>query len=86
MEKFPQLKNQQVALLRADINTGIVLDKYYAYATNSNQEVYAVFDHIDSAIRFAKSIISERSDIECGIYGNDPVALLILNRDNIASY
>ena len=86
MEKFPQLKNEQVALLRADINTGIVLDKDYIYATKSDQEVYAVFDHIDSAIEFAKSIISERSDVECGIYRNDPVALLILTRDNIALY
>ncbi len=33
MEKFPHLKNEQVALLRADINTGIVLDKDYIYAT-----------------------------------------------------
>ncbi|PTS93207.1 hypothetical protein DBR11_25800 [Pedobacter sp. HMWF019] len=86
MEKFPLLKNRQVALLRADINTGTVLDKNYIYATTLNQEVYAVFDNIDLAIEFAKSIIMERNDIECGIYGNDPVALLILNRYNINSY
>ncbi len=86
MEKFPELKNEQVALLRADINTGIVLDKNYIYATKSDQEVYAVFDHIDFAIKFAKSIILERNDIECGIYGNDPVALLTLTHDNIALY
>ncbi|TCC90195.1 hypothetical protein EZ428_13000 [Pedobacter frigiditerrae] len=86
MEKFPHLKNEQVALLRADINTGIVLDKDYIYATTEVQEVYTVFDNIDSAIKFAKSIISERNDIECGIYGNDPVAFLTLTRDNIDSY
>ncbi|RZL37984.1 MAG: hypothetical protein EOO96_03885 [Pedobacter sp.] len=86
MEKFPELKNEQVALLRADINTGIILDKDYVYATTINQEVYTVFDNVKSAIKFAKSIISERNDVECGIYGNDLVALLILTRDNIGSY
>jgi len=86
MEKFPLLKNGQVALLRADINTGIVLDKNYVYATTPDQEVYVVFDNIDLAIEFSKLIIMERNDIECGIYGNDPVALLTLNRYNISSY
>ncbi|WP_348621845.1 hypothetical protein [Pedobacter lusitanus] len=86
MEKFPQLKDRQVALLRADINTGIVLDRNYIYATTSDQEVYTVFDDINSAIRSAKAIIAEKKDIECGIYGNDPVALLILTRDNIGLY
>lgn len=86
MEKFPQLKDGQVALLRADTNTGIVLDKDYIYATTSDQEVYTVFDNIDSAIIFAKAVISERKGIECGIYGNDPVALLILTSDNVGLY
>lgn len=86
MEKFPELKNEQVALLRADINTGVVLDKDYIYATTISQEVYTVFDNVDSAIKFAKAIMLERYDIECGIYGNDPVALLILTSNNIGSY
>ncbi|MFA4868969.1 MAG: hypothetical protein WC623_12255 [Pedobacter sp.] len=67
MEKFPLLKNKQVALLRADINTGTVLD-------------------IDLGIAFAKTIIRERNDVECGIYGSDPVALLSLDRYNISYY
>lgn len=86
MEKFPLLNSEQVALLRADINTGTVLDKNYVYATTTDQEVYVVFDNINLAIEFAKSIIMERNDVECGIYGNDPVALLILDRYNISSY
>jgi hypothetical protein len=86
MEEFPLLKNEQVALLRADINTGTVLDKNYIYATTPDQEVYVVFDNIGLAIEFAKSVIMERNDVECGIYGNDPVALLILDRYNISSY
>lgn len=86
MEKSPKLEGEQVALLRADINTGIVLDKNYVYATTPDQEVYVVFDNIESAIKFAKIIISERNEIECGIHGQDPVAFLILNRYNIDSY
>ncbi|HKG08734.1 MAG TPA: hypothetical protein VKB19_19850 [Pedobacter sp.] len=86
MEEFPLLKNEQVSLLRADINTGTVLDKNYIYATTPDQEVYVVFDNIGLAIEFAKSVIMERNNVECGIYGNDPVALLILDRYNVSSY
>ena len=67
MEEFPLLKNKQVALLRADINTGTVLDKNYIYATTPDQEVFVVFDNMDLAIEFAKSIIMERNDVECGV-------------------
>ena len=86
MEEFPLLKAEQVALLRADINTGIVLDKNYVYATMPDQEVFVIFDNIEYAIKFAKAIISEKKDIECVIYKDNSVALLILDRDNINLY
>lgn len=72
--------------MRADINTGIVLDKNYVYATMPDQEVFVIFDNIEYAIKFAKEIISEKKDIECGIYKDNSIALLILDHDNINLY
>ena len=70
-EKFPDIQNLQVALLRADINTGHVLDENFNLAINGNQKVFSVFDVIDCAIDFAKSIISNKKDIECNLYAQE---------------
>ena len=63
-EKFPYIQNLQVALLRANINAGHVSDENFKLAINSNQKAFSVFDDIDSVIDFAKSIISNKKDIE----------------------
>ena len=67
-EKFPALQNGQVALLRADINTGTVLDEDSKTAISSNQKVFSVFDDLSDAIDFAKSLIRTKKDIECNLY------------------
>jgi len=64
-EKFPDIQKLQLALLRADINTGHLLDENFNLAINSNQKVFSAFDDIDSAIDFAESIISNKKDVEC---------------------
>ena len=53
-EKFPDVQNLQVTLLRADINTSHVLDENFKLVINNKQKVFSVFDGIDSAINFAK--------------------------------
>jgi len=69
IQKFPEVKKSQVAIVRVDVNTGHILDDQFNLATNINQKVYTIFEDIDSAIRFAKSIVQERRDIECNLYG-----------------
>ena len=75
MEKFPQLNGDQVALLRAEVNTGIILDENYIYATKEEKKVYTVFESLEKAIEFAKTITQGRPNVEYGIYGEGEVFL-----------
>jgi len=67
MKEFPNLIGEQVALIKADINTGIILDDNYNYSVNSDKSVYVVLANKDDAVKFAKSIVLERKNVECGI-------------------
>ena len=53
--KFPNIKSEQVALLRSDYNTGHVLDDNYTLHINSNQEIYTIFDSLEDARVFIKN-------------------------------
>jgi hypothetical protein len=83
MEEFPELNKDQVALLRADINTGIILDLAYKYATKDDQKVFTVFENLDDAIEFAKKIILEKKDIECCIYRKENELLYFLDLESL---
>jgi len=86
MEKFPELKEGQVALLRADFKTGQVLDELFKEAIESDQEIYTVFDDKGDALQFAKTIIAARKDIECVISGEDGEMIFYITPQNIASF
>ncbi|WP_448699855.1 hypothetical protein ACFGVR_22235 [Mucilaginibacter sp. AW1-3] len=86
MEKFPQLKEGQVALLRADFKTGHVLDELFKEAVKTDQEIYTIFDDKGEALQFAKSIIAARKDIECVISGEDGEMIFYVTPQNIASF
>lgn len=86
MERFPELKAGQVALLRADFKTGHVLDDLLKEAIGSEQEIYTVFDDKAEALQFAKSIIAARKDIECVISGEDGEMIFYITPQNIASF
>jgi len=86
MEKFPKLTDQQVTLLRADVNSGIVLDENYVYATKQEQTVYTIFRNVDEALEVAKSIVLERQNVEYGIYGVDEKIILNITPKNVENY
>lgn len=51
--KFPTLKNEEVAILRANAMTGHILDeKYTLYMKNNNQTVFSIFSNRKEAIDF----------------------------------
>lgn len=79
MKEFPKLIGDQVALIKADINTGIILDDSYNYSVNPNDSIYIVLANKDDAIKLAKSIVLEKGNVECGIY--DINQKMILNVD-----
>lgn len=68
MKEFPKLIGEQIALLKADVNTGVVLDDNYNYSINPNDRVYVVFANKDEALKIAKTIVLERKNVECGLY------------------
>ena len=84
-ERFPKLKPGQVALSRADVNTGIVLDEQNNYAVNESQQIFTIFDNEAQALHVAKLIITENKSVECYIHEQDDKLLYFLNSENINS-
>lgn len=79
MEKFPKLINKQVALLRADINTGHVIDEKLELAIKGDQKVYTLFDDSEKALYYAKKLILENKTVECVIYSDESKILYHLD-------
>ena len=73
--QFPNIKSEQVALLRSDYNTGHVLDENYTLHINSSQEMYTIFDSLQAAKVFIKNEEKKWKFIEFTIYnnGNNPI-------------
>ena len=86
MERFPELKEGQVALVRADFKTGNVLDELFKEAIEIDQEIYTIFDDQNEALQFAKTLIAERKDIECVISGEDGEMIYYITPQNVASF
>ena len=81
MQKFPELKNNQVALLRANSQSGHVVDEMLNLATNDEQAVYTIFNSYYEALENAKSIISKENSTECVIYGKNKEVLFTLSAE-----
>lgn len=86
LEKFPVLNIKEVALVRAEIHTGILLDESCNYAVYPNQKIYTVFESIEKALKHARQIIEERRNIECMLYGIDQRVLYCVNCNNFEAY
>lgn len=80
MESFPILQHNQVALLRADKNTGIVLDDQLSFALNDSQKVFSVFDSLNDAIVFADDFLSFNQKVEIVIYSDNEEVLFHSNQ------
>jgi hypothetical protein len=83
IEIFPAIEKKQVALSRADFNTGIVLDEDLKYATSSIQRIYTVLANFDEALRYANDIVVKNNNVECYIYDNENKFLKLITKDNI---
>jgi len=78
MQSFPILKDEQVALMRADIFKGCVLDELFLVARDDKQIVYTIINSFDEAIKIANQIIKEHTDVECVIYDRSQKVLSFL--------
>ena len=83
MQKFPELKNGHVALLRAEFKTGTVLDEQCKPIVDNQQKIYTKFKHDEDALQAAKQLMLQNPDIECIIYGPDEEVLYYLTPQNI---
>ncbi|HEY2582078.1 MAG TPA: hypothetical protein VGI43_09730 [Mucilaginibacter sp.] len=68
MQKFPDLINNQLALMRTDAQTGRALDEMLKLVINDEQKAYTVLNSYYDAVQLAKSIIFQEKNVECVIY------------------
>ncbi|TKC02778.1 hypothetical protein [Pedobacter frigoris] len=83
MENFPELNDSQVVLLRADVNTGHILDEEFNLAINEHQKVFTLFDAAEAALLFAKEILSKNPKVECVIYKKGRTMLYHITPENV---
>lgn len=57
-----------MAILRADVNTGHVLDDQLKLASSNEQNVYTIFHSVDLALIYSKEILTDKREIEIVIY------------------
>jgi hypothetical protein len=78
MKEFPKLNAKQVAVMRAEVNTGIILDEKLDIAIDDSQNVYTVFESVEEAIYFSNKLLAEKPNIEIVIYGSKEEVLHFL--------
>lgn len=72
MKDFPILKDPQVVLVHAEYNTGYVLDDTFnLYTGEEAQKKFKIFNNLEQAITYIKSILSIRKDIEMIVYNSN---------------
>jgi hypothetical protein len=79
---FPKLLPGQTALLRAESQTGHVLDDNFAIAISDHQNVFTIFDSEVEAKNYAKEVLTERNDVECNIYGYNQELICVWGQHN----
>lgn len=82
MENFPTLQDNQVALLRAEFETGHILDESHNLVIDDFQKAYTIFSDVDAALLAAQRIIKENKNIECIIYDKNKAVLHYLTVGN----
>ncbi|MBN8850671.1 MAG: hypothetical protein BGO55_30800 [Sphingobacteriales bacterium 50-39] len=71
MQSFPTLYDNEVAIVRAEFSTGIVLDENFKQAIHEYQKVYTIFENLDAATSAAERMIQENTNIECTLLGRE---------------
>jgi hypothetical protein len=81
MQKFPELKDNQVALSRVNTQAGRVVDEMLNLTIKDEQRVYTIFTSYYEALEGAKSIMAEEKNTECVIYGKNQEVLFTLSAE-----
>ncbi len=69
---FSTLKNGQIAVVQAELGTGIVLAPDGQRYLGSG-EAFRAFDSLAAARAFAQSVVAVKPEVECGLYDSSGV-------------
>jgi len=86
MERFPELERYQVALVSADVNSGQVLNVDLVPDQQNGRGVYKVFNNMQDALAYAKTIITEKKTIECIIQGPEQETIHYITPENVKNF
>ena len=64
---FSVLKQGQIAVVQAELSTGIVLAPDGQRYLGSG-EAFRIFDSLAEARGFAQGVVAAKPDVECGLY------------------
>lgn len=70
IEEFPKIDNTKVVVIRADYNTGKVLDIDFKRVSSESKEIYTVFDSFNEAVSYCESMLKKKDKVEFVIYDN----------------
>lgn len=80
VREFPKLEDEQVAVMRAERETGIVLDEQFKRAVSDEQKIFTIFENVSKAIEYSECVGKERSDIELIIYNGQENIIYHINK------
>jgi hypothetical protein len=82
--EFPKLESNQLAVIMADSYTGIILNiKQEIHKNNSDDNMYSIFESINSAMNFIKEIAEINDKIEFVIYDNKQQVIAFIKAKGI---
>lgn len=70
IRRFPILTKDQVALVRAEVNTGHLIGESFQLVLNEDQIAYTLIDNLDAAVAAAENLV-KNGMIQCVRYGKD---------------
>ena len=84
MENFPELNDSQLALLRADVKTGHILDNEFNLAITMIIKRYLLFlMMLKQHCCLQKTFLKKNTNVECVIYTKEKNVLYHITPENV---
>lgn len=79
LDNFPQLSNEQVALMRAAKATGVILDEDFKTLISDEQKMFTVFENLQQAKMYIDKILILRDDVDLTVFDKDQTMLVFIH-------
>ncbi|MES2455763.1 MAG: DUF416 family protein [Bacteroidota bacterium] len=80
--EFPMLEYKEFALLRAERNTGIVLNERLEYANRDHGTMFKKFSNLESSITTAREIVNTNPTVEVCVYDHKQQVVYFIDVEN----